>query len=147
MAYVASNYVALAAALSDTWVCSRASGLGSYEKASPPPDKVRHGPNFCGQCVSLVTRMCPTIPVATAAWKKGALVSTATDIAAGTAIATFGEDGSYSGHAAIFVSKTPAGINVIDQWITGAGKPVGPRLIRYNGHGVSNNGSLFHVID
>lgn len=147
MAYVAPRYATEAAILEGKWVCNRDSSLGPYLNNSPPPANARNYPNFCGQCVSFVTRICPTIPVATAAWRKGALVSEAQDILPGTAIATFDANGGYSGHAAIFVSKTALGINVLDQWITGAGKPIGPRLLRFNGHGVSNNGSMFHVID
>jgi hypothetical protein len=34
-----------------------------------------------------------------------------------------------------------------DQWITGAGKAVGPRVIRWNGTGVSNRGDGFYVVE
>lgn len=68
-------------------------------------------------------------------------------IAEGTAIATFNQAGVYQGHAAIYVKQDDIGIHVYDQWITGAGKPIGPRVIRWNGSGVSNNGAGYYVIE
>ncbi len=112
-----------------------------------PPAAQRKGPDFCEQCVSYVTRVCPTIPVGTSNWKKGVAAKGLTTIVAGTAIATFNADGVYSGHAAIYHSQDDEGINVYDQWVTGAGKAIGPRLIKWDGTGVSNNGAGFHVID
>lgn len=146
MPYVSGNYRHNEDAPMGQWVCSRASSLGPY--ADIPPKDKRGGPaNFCGQCVSFVTRVCPTIPVATAQWKKGALVKGLKDIKPGTAIATFGSNGHYSGHAAIFESQSPAGINVVDQWVTGTGSPIHARLIRFGGHGVSNDGNGFYVVE
>lgn len=144
MAYVSSNYKANAAAPYGHWVCTRTSPLGPF--AVEPDDKAG-GPNFCGQCVSFVTRVCPTIPVNTGQWKKGRLVKGDATVAAGTAIATFNAAGTYSGHAAIYESQTAAGLNVVDQWVTRKGKPIGARTLRFGGHGVSNNGDLFHVVD
>lgn len=66
-------------------------------------------------------------------------------VAEGTAIATFVKDG-YSGHAAIYESQDDKGIHVYDQWITGAGKAIGPRLIKWDGTGVANNGAGYYVI-
>ena len=127
------------------WVCTRTSTLGPYQTI--PPAAQRKGPDFCGQCVSYVTTVCPTIPVGTSHWKKGVAVKGLTTIVAGTAIATFSADGVYSGHAAPDHSQDDKGINVYDQWVTGASKAIGPRLIKWDGTGVSNNGAGFHVID
>jgi hypothetical protein len=144
MPYVSSNYKTNAAAPYGQWVCTRTSSLGPY---AAEPDDNSGSPNFCGQCVSFVTTVCPTIPVATREWKQGKLVKGDTTILAGTAIATFDADGKYKGHAAIYENQTAAGLNVVDQWVTGKGKPVGARTLRFGGRGVSNNGDLFYVID
>jgi len=142
---VSANYTTHADAPMNEWVCTRTSLLGPYKTI--PAATQRKTPDFCGQCVSFVTTVCPTIPVATGKWKKGAAVKGQTTLAKGTAIATFNKDGVYSGHAAIYDSQDDKGIHVYDQWVTGAGKAVGPRLIKWNGTGVSNNGAGFHVID
>ena len=144
MPYVSNNYKTNAAAPYGQWVCTRASSLGPF--ADEPDDKSAH-PDFCGQCVSFVAQVCPTIPVATRQWKQGKLVKGDTAVVAGTAIATFNATGGYSGHAAIYESQTPAGLNVVDQWVTNKGKPIGARLLRFGAKGVSNNGDLFHVVD
>lgn len=128
----------------DQWVCTRTSRLGPYN--ARPPAKQQSDPDYCGQCVSYVTTVCSTIPVGTGKWKKGALVKGNTTIAKGTAIATF-VDSVYSGHAAIYESQDEKGIHVYDQWVSGAGKAIGPRLIRWNGKGVSNNGAGFYVVE
>jgi len=145
MPYVSSNYATNANAPVGKWVCTRTSSLGPY--AAHPAADERHDPDYCGQCVSYVTTVCPTIPVNTGSWSKGVPVKGNTTIAAGTAIATFNASGTYVGHAAIYVSQDKVGIQVYDQWITGAGKAVGPRTLRWGGAGVSNNGDGFHVVE
>ena len=145
MPFVSPNYLNHPAAAQGTWVCSRISSLGPYEEM--PPTTTRTTPNFCGQCVSYVTTVCPTIPVNTSQWKKGELVRKNASIAAGTAIATFNASGQYQGHAAIYVRQDNVGIHVVDQWVTGTGKSIGPRLIKWNGVGVSNNGDGFYVVE
>jgi len=145
MPFVSINYSNNANAPVDKWVCTRTSTLGPY--SSPPANSTRHNPDYCGQCVSYVTTVCPTIPVSTSEWKKGVIVKGNKSIAEGTAIATFNATGDYQGHAAIYVSQDDHGIHVYDQWVTGAGKAIGPRLIRWNGQGVSNNGAGFYVIE
>ena len=100
-----------------------------------------------GQCVSYVTTVCASIPVKTSLWVKGVPVEGNAGIVEGTAIATFNTLGHYEGHAAIYVSQDSAGIKVFDQWITGAGKSVGPRTIRWNGNGVSNCARGFYVVE
>lgn len=144
MPYVSQNYLSNADAPMDQWICTRTSSLGPYK--AMPPAKQRGGPDFCGQCVSYVTTVCPTIPVATSKWKKGVPVKGNTSITKGTAIATFVND-RYFGHAAIYESQNDKGIRVYDQWVTGAGKAVGSRLIKWDGNGVSNNGAGFYVIE
>lgn len=145
MSYVSTNYATNAEAPEGNWVCARTSSLGPFPKH--PTDRQRHHPDFCGQCVSYVTTVCPGIPVNTSRWVKGVQVKGDKTIAAGTAIATFDAEGRYVGHAAIYVKQDAVGIHVYDQWITGAGKPIGPRVIRWNGVGVSNRGDGFHVVE
>jgi hypothetical protein len=63
-------------------------------------------------------------------------------IARGTAIATFGSDGSYASqtgnHAAIYLDQDDRGIWVYDQW---QGHPVHKRLIRLEGGRGAKRGS------
>lgn len=145
MPFVSSNYASNTHAPAGNWVCTRTSSLGPFP--DHPPEGRRHNPDFCGQCVSFVTTVCPGIPVNTGTWKKGAQVKGNASIAAGTAIATFDASGRYHGHAAIYVKQDAAGMVVYDQWITGAGKAVGSRTIRWNGTGISNCGSGFYVVE
>lgn len=146
MPYIAPNYDKNPDAPPGDWVCSRASSQGPYTDI--PPDQMQHGPNYCGQCVSYVTRVCPTIPVSTAAWRQGAVVKDNGKIVPGTAIATFDAKGRYYGHAAIYVRQDDTGIYVYDQWVTGrAPQAISPRTIRWNGSGISNNGNSFYVVE
>jgi hypothetical protein len=145
MPYVAANYLTNPKAPLGKWVCTRISSDGAYDQ-EPPADK-QHGPNFCGQCVSYVTTVCPTIPVSTAAWRKGAQVKGNTTVLPGTAISTFDSYGKYSGHAAIYEKQTPAGINVVDQWVWPPARAIHQRMLRFGAHGNANNGDNFFVID
>ncbi len=111
-----------------------------------------------GQCVPLVEAA--TGAPSDATWLKGEQVKAATDIAAGTAIATFDDNGRYgnhtngSSHAAIYMGQTADGIEVIDQWShTENGKKkvqmAHRRLIRFKG-GVghkSDDGDAFYVVN
>jgi hypothetical protein len=143
--FVSANYKSNQNAPVGKWVCTRTSNLGSY--AAHPPTDTRSNPNYCGQCVSFATTVCTNLPVNTTQWKKGAPIKGNSTIKEGTAIATFNSQGQYHGHAAIYVSQDQDGIHVYDQWITGAGKSVGPRLIKWTGHGVSNYGEGFYVVE
>lgn len=145
MPFVSANYKNHPDAPEGKWVCARTSNLGPY--AAHPEPHTRSNPNYCGQCVSFVTTVCPTIPVTTTQWVKGVPVKGNTTIVEGTAIATFDAQGNYRGHAAIYVGQNAEGIEVYDQWITGAGKAIGSRLIKWNGVGVSNNGDGFYVVE
>ncbi len=145
MPFVSPNYRNHPDAPQGTWACTRISSLGPYEEI--PPTDTRHSPNFCGQCVSYVTTVCATIPVNTAQWRKGAQVRGNATIAEGTAIATFNAAGQYHGHAAIYISQNNVGMQVMDQWVTGAGKAIGQRLIKWEGAGISNNGNGFYVVE
>lgn len=145
MAFISSNYASNSAAPVGQWVCTRTSNLGPYN--AHPVQSTRGNPDYCGQCVSYVTTVCPTIPVSTSQWRRGALVRGNTTIVAGTAIATFDASGNYHGHAAIYVSQDEKGITVYDQWITGAGKAIGQRLLKWGAVGVSNNGDGFYVVE
>jgi hypothetical protein len=143
--FVSTNYKNHVNAPVDQWVCTRTSNLGPY--ASHPSASIRSNPDYCGQCVSYVTTVCSGIPVAASKWKKGPRVRGNTNITQGTAIATFNSDGQYHGHAAIYVSQDDKGIQVYDQWITGAGKAIGPRVLKWGGNGISNNGDGFYVVE
>lgn len=145
MPYVAVNYLTNSKAPFGKWVCTRTSSSGPYAEA--PPSTKTGNPDYCGQCVSFVTTVCPTIPVGTANWKKGAQVKGANEILPGTAIATFNSDGGYSGHAAIYESQTAVGINVVDQWVTPPAQAIHKRILRFGAHGNSNNGDNFYVIE
>jgi len=147
MPYVSPNYATHPNAPKDNWVCTRTSSLGPFAAPTKPADGQRHNPDFCGQCVSYVVTVCPDIPVNTGRWTKGTPVKDDNTIAEGTAIATFDAQGNYLGHAAIYVKQDAVGIHVYDQWITGTGKAIGPRVIRWKGIGVSNNGEGFHVVE
>lgn len=144
--FVSTNYASNTEAPVNNWVCTRTSSLGPF--SAHPEVLSRSNPNYCGQCVSYVVRVCPTLPVRTSEWKKGIQVKgNASLIAEGTAIATFNDANIYHGHAAIYVKQDDIGIHVYDQWITGAGKSIGQRIIRWNGTGISNNGAGFYVIE
>src|SRR5579883_640602 len=145
MPYIAVNYLVNPKAPLGKWVCTRTSPGGPYDQV-PPVDK-QSGPGFCGQCVSYVTTVCPTIPVNTHAWKKGLQVKGKKDILPGTAIATFDSNGKYSGHAAIYEGQTSDGINVVDQWVAPPAKAIHKRMLRFGAHGNANNGDNFFIID
>lgn len=145
MAYVATNYKTHPKAPVGQWVCSPTVTLGPFSTA--PTDKAA-GPNYCGQCVSYVKTVCPTLP-ATGSWVKGDAVKDNKDILPGTVIATFDDKGKYLGHAAIYVSQNEeVGISVYDQWVTPPSpKAIGPRTIKWNGAGTVNNGNCYFVVD
>jgi hypothetical protein len=145
MSYVSSNYKSNPGAPVGQWTCAPTSSLGPFTTA--PTGGNTAGPDYCGQCVSYVKRVCSS-PPATSAWKKGLPVKNNQTILAGTVIATFNASGTYNGHAAIYESQNGSGINVYDQYVTGASpKAVGPRVLRWGGHGNSNNGDNFYVVE
>ncbi len=145
MAFVSTNYLTNPKAPVGQWVCTRTSANGPFTQT--PPVTKQHNPDYCGQCVSYVTTVCPTLPVSTGAWKKGAQVKGAPNLAAGTAIATFDTGGKYSGHAAIYEGQNAAGISVVDQWVTPPAKAIHQRVLHFGAHGNSNNGDNFFVIE
>jgi hypothetical protein len=148
MPYVSTDYANNKLAPKDQWICSPGSTLGPYKDV--PPKDTQGGYNYCGQCVSYVRTVCPTMP-ATGAWTKGKPVKGNQDILPGTAIATFNEFGKYYGHAAIYVSQNVqegGGITVYDQWVALPGpKAVGPRTLRWGAIGMVNNGDNFYVVE
>ena len=102
-----------------------------------------------GQCVALVQQADSSVGL-TATWTQGAQVSGNTNLAPGTAIATFDGSGHYanatdgSSHAAIYLGQDAAGnIQVEDQWL---GHPASVRTIQANGSSQANSGSAFYVI-
>ncbi|HET8687377.1 MAG TPA: BPSL0067 family protein [Methanosarcina sp.] len=145
MPYIASNYATNKNAPAGMWTCAPTSRLGPFSTV-PTQDQTR-GTDLCGQCVSYVKKVCPSLPN-TGAWRKGSQVKTTDNLSPGTVIATFNASGHYQGHAAIFVSKTAQGIMVYDQYVTPPSpKPVGQRLLRWGAHGNSNNGDNFYVVE
>ena len=145
MPYVSTDYANNTKAPLGQWTCTRTSSLGPYD--STPPAETQGNPNYCGQCVSFVTTVCPTLPVSTHSWRKGGLVKGDSTIAAGTAIATFDANGRYNGHAAIYENQTDTGINVVDQWVTPPAQAIHRRMLRFGARGLSNNGDNFYVIE
>ncbi len=145
MPYISKNYAASAVAPEGKWVCAPSSSKEPYDTV--PAGDVTKGRDLCGQCVSYVKSVCPTLP-GTAMWRKGEQVKGNTKLAVGTVIATFNAHDQYEGHAAIYTGQTNAGINVYDQYITPPSpKPVGARLIRFGGGSRSNNGDAYFVVE
>ena len=82
-----------------------------------------------GECVALV-QAASNVGL-TSTWSPGTQVQGNTDIAAGTVIATFGADATYTNtygpsHAAIYLGQNSTGIQVEDQWL---GQPAQIRTI------------------
>ncbi len=107
-----------------------------------------------GQCVAFVSTAssAPHTPF----WKRGDQVKTTDNIAVGTVIATFDDNGKYgsrkdgTSHAAIFLRKNNIGIVVLDQWITnGVRQPVHERTIRSSNTAGKkiNNGDEYYVVN
>jgi hypothetical protein len=145
MAYVATNYATNPSAPVGQWVCAPSSALAP-SKTVPIGDTTK-GTDLCGQCVSYVKKVCPTLPQ-TSKWKKGTPTKGNKTIQAGTVIATFNTSGKYEGHAAIYVSQDEKGILVYDQYVTPPSlKAVGPRTLRFGASGNSNNGNNFYVVE
>lgn len=145
MAYLSTNYANNPKAPIGKWTCAPTSGLPPFAQA--PSGTNTKGTDLCGQCVSYVKKVCPTLP-ATGSWKKGASVRNNAKISSGTVIATFNAAGKYEGHAAIYVSQSAAGISIYDQYVTPSSpKAIGPRMLRWGAHGNSNNGDHFYVVE
>jgi hypothetical protein len=107
------------------------------------------------ECVAFIQQA--TNAPSTALWKRGIKVATAKpgEIARGTVIATFDDDGKYPTdalgmHAAIYLSQTPAAIQVLDQWKKQG--EVKPRPIWFvprkgTSQSRSNDGNTFYVVE
>jgi hypothetical protein len=99
-----------------------------------------------GQCVALAQA---TSDVGyTSTWVPGAQVQGDTDIAAGTVIATFGSDGTYTNtygqsHTAIYLGQDASGIFVEDQWL---GQAAQTRHINWTTTNSYESGSQFYVV-
>ncbi len=99
-----------------------------------------------GECVALVQA---TSDVGlTGTWVPGAQVEGNTDLAPGTAIATFGSDGTYTNtygqsHAAIYLGQDQTGIYVEDQWL---GHAASTRVIPWTTSNTYESGSQFYVV-
>lgn len=145
MTYISTSYMNNSKAPIGKWTCAPSSSIGPFTDV--PTGNITKGLDLCGQCVSYVKTVCPSL-LGTISWKKGVLVKNNMRILPGTVIATFNSSGKYEGHAAIYVSQNSAGINVYDQWVTPPNpKAVGPRLLRWGAHGNSNNGDNFYVVE
>lgn len=145
MPYIAANYAKNPGAPIGKWVCAPSSNLQPFSAAPIGESTKING--YCGQCVSYVKTVCPALP-ATIGWKKGAAAKDNRQILPGTIIATFNSRGSYEGHAAVYVGQVANGIEVYDQYVNGPSpKAVGPRLLRWNAGGRSNNGDNFYVVE
>lgn len=103
-----------------------------------------------GQCVALVQAADPNVGL-TRTWTQGAQVMGNTSLQPGTAIATFGPNGTYtnstdgSSHAAIYLGQNAQGIQVEDQWL---GHAASVRTIAWSStSGAANRGSAFYVIN
>lgn len=93
--------------------------LCNIPNASDGADYVDDGHGHeLGECVSLVKRMCPRVPV-TKFWKKGSAVKGNVGLLSGTAIASFDPKTGHYWHAAIYVRQDGAGIWVWDQYHDG----------------------------
>jgi hypothetical protein len=145
MAYVAPNYKSHPKAPLGSWACAPTSSL--QPQTTAPTGSVSKGLDLCGQCVSYVKQVCPTLPN-TKDWVRGTRVRDVDGLLPGTVIATFNAEGKYQGHAAIFESKNTQGLLVYDQWMTPpTPSPVGSRLLRWGAPKASNNGDAFHVVE
>ena len=112
-----------------------------------------------GQCVALV--QAATGAPLTRFWTPGPPVKGSTDLAVGTAIASFDPDGRYGNHtdhrshAAIYMGQNEHGIEVIDQWVKrgGSHQMAHSRIIPWAnqvavGHPAnSDNGNMFNVVE
>lgn len=101
-----------------------------------------------GQCVIYCQRV-SDVPH-TSLWRKGEAITDQTPV--NVIVATFNAQGRYanatdgSSHAAVFLSRHEAGIEVIDQWL---GQPVHRRTIRFRqgqGH-AANDASRFYIVE
>lgn len=106
------------------------------------------------ECVAFV-QMAPLkskgyVPV-TSEWRKGLYVKEAKsdEIAKGTVIATFDENGKYPTerrHAAVYISHNDKGITVYDQW--NSQKKVLQRVLPYReGERAVDNGNYYWVVE
>jgi hypothetical protein len=99
-----------------------------------------------GQCVALVQA---TSNVGlTSTWVPGEQVQGNTNLAAGTVIATFGDNGTYTNtvgqsHAAVYLGQDSSGIIVEDQW---AGQAASVRHINWSTSNSYESGSQFYVV-
>jgi hypothetical protein len=99
-----------------------------------------------GECVALAQAMSNVGYTST--WSAGAQVDGDTDIAAGTVIATFGSDGTYTNtygqsHTAIYLGQDDSGIFVEDQWL---GHAASTRVIPWTTSNSYESGNKFYVV-
>ena len=136
------------------------SALGEYVAAHPLA-YVGGASVRDGECVSLVKQA--TGAPLTTRWIRGVRVKGA-KLASGTAIATFGPNGRYAGHAALYLGQNAEGIRVVDQsgrrpavrnakgkliQAARSAQPPAIRIIKWasrGGHGEVDNGDLYFVV-
>lgn len=103
---------------------------------------------YWGECVSLAKSLSKN-NLGTNSWIKGNNVISSYSVTPGTIVATFGADGHYSGHVAIFASYLivqgqPIGINIWDQNYI-ATHAVGKHTLMNTGSGVGDADNYYVV--
>lgn len=124
---------------------------------SPNPES-GEGKSFgTGHCVPYVQES--SRAPQTAQWRRGRKVKGDATILRGTAIATFGPDGTYTNsvdgtsHAAVYLRQDASAIYVYDQWINRdkSKQPVHQRAIRFQGgktgRDTVNDGDNYYVVE
>lgn len=99
-----------------------------------------------GECVALVQATSNVGKTST--WVPGVQVQGNTNLAAGTVIATFSSDGTYTNtsgqsHAAIYLGQNDQGIQVMDQWSSTVAHY---RTIAWTTSNSYESGSQFYVV-
>jgi hypothetical protein len=108
------------------------------------------------QCVSLTRDFDSALP-ASSLWQQGEQVEGATDIAPGTAIATFNFDGAYGpsdspggasgvSHTGIYLGQDASGVQILDQWSGSGGASIHTIPWSSWGGNTAEAGSQYYVI-
>jgi hypothetical protein len=108
------------------------------------------------QCVSLTRDFDSALPPSSL-WQQGQQVEGATDIAPGTAIATFNFDGAYGpsdspggasgvSHTGIYLGQDASGVQILDQWSGSGGASIHTIPWSSWGGNTAEAGSHYYVI-
>ncbi|WP_310531657.1 BPSL0067 family protein [Novosphingobium sp.] len=121
MPHISSNYKSASDAPIGKWCSAPTSKLKPVSIL--PKGAVTDSPDYLGQCVSYVKRVCGSLTLTkTDKWKAGKKLQKGVSINSGTAIAWFNAKGKYNFHTAIFDSKDSKGIYVYEQYVIQGGK-------------------------